>query len=398
MKHRTFWLSLAVVALIVAIGSLAVPLRAPSAVTPGKTAAKQSHLKILASMADVGGDLPIVGEQPRRGRPTLTFLAKADGKDAPRVVSDATGWGERADGTFDFNVGKMTRIEGTDWFALETEAEPYARIEYLFVYGGSDYRLDPRNPRKAQRVGGPASEVVMPGYKPPQEFEDAPTVPAGHITETLLDSHAIGQPRRVIVYTPPGYKKDGHYPAAVFHDGDLVVNTGQAPRVIDWLIAHNAIQPIVAVFVDPQSRSDDFKKGAPMRSFVTGELLPWLAQNYSVTTNADERAIIGLSAGARGALDAASSSTVFGKLGLLIPALGEPNIDAIPQASAHKLRVSIIAGTYDALNLGAARSAQLVLADRGHTVDFKEVPEGHTTSTWRNHLRDVLIGLFGKDR
>lgn len=394
MKHHTLWLSLAVVALVVAIGSWAVPLRAPSDVVPAKDASKQSHLKMLVAQTEAGVALPIVGEQPRRGRPTLTFLAKADGKDAPRVVSDVTGWGERADGTFDFSVGKMTRIEGTNWFALETEAEPYARIEYLFVYGGSDYRLDPRNPRKAQRVGGPASEVVMPGYKPPQEFDDAPTSPSGRVSEALVDSRVIGQARRVIVYTPPGYKSDGNYPVAVFHDGDLVVNTGQAPRVIDWLIAHNAIRPIVAVFVDPRSRADDFKKGAPMRSFVTGELLQWLGQNYSVTTNADERAIIGLSAGARGALDAASSSTAFGKLGLLIPALGEPDIDAVPQASVRKLRVSIIAATYDALNLSAARSAQLVLADRGHKVDFKEVPEGHTTSTWRNHLRDVLIALF----
>jgi len=28
-------------------------------------------------------------------------------------------------------------------------------------------------------------------------------------------------------------------------------------------------------------------------------------------------------------------------------------------------------------------------------VDYLEVPEGHTPRTWRNHLREVLVSLFG---
>jgi hypothetical protein len=57
--------------------------------------------------------------------------------------------------------------------------------------------------------------------------------------------------------------------------------------------------------------------------------------------------------------------------------------------------VSIVAGLYDALNRDAARAARTAVAGRGHIVAFSEVPEGHSTNTWRHHMRDVLVRLFG---
>lgn len=375
------------------ISWLMSPAQAPDVPEPS---AAYTALRDAIRQVEAGSlATPIVREQPGDGEVTLTFLVRRSGDSVPRVVSDVTGWGEKTDGGFDFGVGGMTRVGQTDWYSLEAAIEPDARIEYLIAHGTSDYRLDAYNPRRVQRVGGPASEAVGPAYVPPQEFQDPPTSPAGAITEAVLPSRAIGSPRRVIVYTPPGYRPGRRYPLAVFHDGGLMVNTGHAPRVIDWLIARKVIPPIVAVFVDPQSRAIDYRRGAPMRAFVSEELLLWIAQRYGVTPDSDARAIIGLSAGARGALDAAASSEQFGRLGLLIPALDAADIDAIPPAGRHRLRVSIVAGTYDASNLPAARSAQGILADRGHVVDLIEVPEGHSTNTWRNHLRDVLVSLFG---
>lgn len=374
------------------ISWLSSPTQAPEVPAP---TAEEAVLEDAIRQIEAGTlTTPIVAERPGGESPTLTFLVRRRGDSVPRVVSDVTGWGEQADGGFDFGVGAMARVGQTDWYSLEAPIAPDARIEYLISHGPSDYRLDAHNPRRVQRVGGPASEAVGPAYRPPQEFEDPPASPAGVITEAVIASRAIGSPRRVIVYTPPGYRAGGRYPLAVFHDGDLMVNNGQAPRVLDWLIAQRAIRPLVAVFVDPQSRAIDYRRGAPMRVFVTDELLPWVAQRYSVTADADERAIIGVSAGARGALDAAASSAAFGRLGLLIPALDAADIDAIPPAGRHRLRVSVVAGTYDVLNLPAARSVQDTLADRGHVVDLVEVPEGHSTNTWRHHLRDVLVRLF----
>jgi enterochelin esterase family protein len=392
MRYRAAAFVLGVVAVIVLIGYVGVPVRAPGA----STSAGMGALQQIVAGIDAGTRTsPIVNVGSPGGSATVTFLAKADGKNVPRIVSDVTGWGERKDGGFDFNVGRMTRIEGTTWYSLAATVEPQGRIEYLIAYGTGDYRLDPHNPRKVQRVGGPASEIVMPDYVVPPEFTDPPVEPAGIVTETVLDSAAIGNPRRVIMYTPPGYTRYRTYPLAVFHDGGLMVNSGEAPRVLDWLIAHHVIEPIVAAFVDPKSRTDDFRRGAPMRAFVVSELLPWIAARYPVTNDPGHRAIIGVSAGARGALDTATGTAAFNRVGLLIPALDQADVDAIPRSAGRRLRLSIVAARYDTLNIESARAAETAAIDRGHSVDYIEVPEGHSTATWRTHLRTVLIGLFG---
>ena len=393
MRHRTLTFIVLCVAAIGVISWISGHLRAPS--PPEHSTGEMTIADAVRAIGAGTATSPIVGEQPRRGKPSLTFVAKADGAVPPRIVSDATGWGERADGNFDTNVGVMTRVPGTDWYSLDVKVEPYSRIEYLIAYGPGDFRLDPHNPRKVQRVAGPASEVVMQGYVPPQEFVDpAPARPIPLIDEAV-PSRAIGATRRVITYLPPEFDRARVYPVAVFHDGALVVNNGEAPRVLDWLIAKQAIEPIVAVFVDPVSRTDDFKRGAPMRTFVTTELFNYLSTRATISSDAQKRAIIGISAGARGALDAASATRVFGLLGLMIPALTEDDVIAIPPSSNHTIRASILSAHYDALNVDAARSAQLTLVDQGQQVTYKEVPEGHTTATWRLHLRDVLIDLFG---
>ena len=328
----------------------------------------------------------------------VTFYAQGDEGSSPRLISDLTGWGERAGGGFDFTVGRMHAIAGTNWFTLTARMDPAARIEYLFAYGVGDFRIDPRNPRKVRRATGDASEVVGSAYAPPQEFSEPPVVPAGRISEAMVRGRILGE-RHVIVYTPPGYDASHQYRVAVFHDGSLVVNTGEAPRVLDWLIAHDAIHPLIGVFVDPVSRVDDFERDAPMRDFVASELMTWIADRYSITPLAADHAIIGISAGARGALAAmAAYPNTFGKSGLMIPAVDLLDTSKIPvrRAEAAQLEVAVLAATYDHLNRGAAQLVRDEAKNRGHAVNYIEVPEGHSTITWKTHMRAVLVTLFGR--
>ncbi len=176
------------------------PAEAPEAPAPP---AEDAALLEDIRQIEAGGLATPVVRQGSDGAVSLTFLAKREGGSVPRVVSDVTGWGERADGGVDFSVGALTRVGRTDWYALEAPIEPGARIEYLIVYGATDYRLDAHNPRRVQRVGGPASEAGGPGYTPPLEFQDPPPSPAGAITEAVVASRAIGSPRRGIVFHPP---------------------------------------------------------------------------------------------------------------------------------------------------------------------------------------------------
>jgi len=400
MSRRTRLFILAGVG-VLAIGLGVCSRRSPGAQQRGDPAAQAAALDAAVSEIEAGRmTTPIIGQPTSGGDARVTFLAKRTGGREPRIVSDVTGWGEHIDGTFDFTAGTMARVGRTEWYALQATVAPRARIEYLIAYGLTDYQLDPHNPRQApgQQFGGlKASEFVMPGYLPPPEFADSPVSAAGLITETAFESRNAGGALRLIVYTPSGYRKPGNYPVAVFLD----LRSGQVSRVLDWLIAHQAIEPIVAVFVGPTSRGSHHPAGAALRAFLTDELPAWMASRYGVSRLADRRAILGISYGAKDALDAALSSGgipgAFGRVGLLIPGrrIGRADIDAIAGRSDPHLRVAILAGQYDRANLATARSVRQALVDAGHAVDYVEVPEGHSAVTWTHHLRKVLVSLFG---
>jgi enterochelin esterase-like enzyme len=169
--------------------------------------------------------------------------------------------------------------------------------------------------------------------------------------------------------------------------------------VIDWLIAHGEIEPIVGLFLESWVEGDhENHEGAPMRAFLTDEAQSWLASRYSASADGDDWAVIAISYGAKDALDAAvAPSRAYGRLGLLIPGrrLSPDDLEVFAQQSASPLRVAILAGRYDHANLATARRTQQALTGAGHDVAYIEVPEGHNPTTWRDHLRDVLVSLFG---
>jgi enterochelin esterase-like enzyme len=363
----------------------------------GKAAALRAA---IANIEAGRGTTPVIGQATAGGTVTVTFLARRGTGPVPRIVSDVTGWGERPDDTFDFKAGTMARVGSTDWYFLETAVAPAARIEYLVARGQRDFRPDPYNPRLAShRGGGPASEFVMPGYVSPREFEDPPATPAGRVVHTTIDTRQMGE-REVVVYTPPGYHDGTEYPVAVFHGGLGVVSTGEGPRVIDWLVARKAVEPLVAVFVDSWPRDTEEATVAEARDFLTRELLTWVALRYSITGSPARRAILGISFGAKDALDAATTGDVYRGVGLLIAGrrMRPADIAAFVGRCSHPLRVAILAGLYDGPNLATAQRARDALRAAGHAVEYVEVPEGHNPTTWRHHLRDVLVSLFGTRR
>jgi enterochelin esterase-like enzyme len=344
---------------------------------------------------------PVVIQPAPGSNATVIFLVHSAAGPEPRIVSDVTGWGESPDdSTFDVTIGAMTRVGTTDWYRLTALVAPRSRVEYLVVYGETDYRVDPHNPRRAWSPGGHAiSEFVTADYQPPRELTDPATSPGGRMVEATLDSHALSGPRVMTVYLPPGYRDDGHYPVAVFHSGGSVVRAGQAKRVLDWTITQREIEPIVGLFLDSYIAGDPANhEGPPLRSFLSEEAPEWLASRYSVSTAADDWAVLAKSYGAQDALDAALAPTqIYGGVGLLIPGrrLTPGDLEAFARQGGRRLHIAILAGRYDQANLATADSTRQILAGAGHRIDFIEVPEGHNPSTWRNHFRDVLVSLFG---
>jgi len=383
---------------LIAVAAIAVSCsRGPDASGGADQALEAAIAEIEAGRATT----PLVAQPARGSDATVTFLVQSIAGEVPRIVSDVTGWGESPDdSSFDLTVGTMTRIGSTGWYRLTARVAPAARIEYLVVHGENDYRADPNNPRLAWTYGGDAvSELVTPDYLPPPELADPPVTAGGRTIEATIDSRALGRARRALVHLPPGYRNDGAYPVAVFHAGWGVAHDGQAPRILDWLITHRKIQPIVGLFLESYLYGDDDNhEGPPMRAFLNREAPAWLAARFSVTARADERAVLAISYGAKDALDAAlAPAAAYGRLGLLIPGrrLTRTDLEAFAAQRDRRLRVAILAGRYDAANLPTALTARQTLTEAGHAVDFIEVAEGHNPTTWRNHLGDVLVSLFG---
>jgi enterochelin esterase-like enzyme len=408
MRHHTRFAILAATAGLALAAFAWLALRAPQ-----RKGAASMPAALEAAVAEVVAGrrtTPIIGEPAASGEATVTFLARREGGLVPRIVSDVTGWGENTDGTFDFTAGRMTRVGHSEWYSLEATVAPRARVEYLIAYAPADYRIDPYNPRQAAgpRVGGArASEFVMPGYVTPREFEDPAVAPAGSLTEATVQSPALGAACRLIVYIPAGYRNQGEYPVAVLLD----LRSNPVSRVLDSLIARRAIEPIVAVLVGPTARGAEHAAGPPLRAFLTEELPAWLASRYAVAADAGGRAIMGISYGAKDALDAALGcgerpdppaavgcrTDAFGRLGLLIPGrrIVRADLESVAGRRGRRLRVAILAGLYDRANVGTARGLRQALADAGHAVDYIEVPEGHSAVTWTTHLSDLFVSLFG---
>lgn len=347
---------------------------------------------------------PIIDQPAPGAEATVTFLVKGRDGQTPRIVSDVTGWGESPDDSFfDTTIGTMTRVGSGDWYRLETRVAPRSRIEYLVVDGESGYRVDPYNPRRAWSRGGhEVSEFVAPDYRPPEVLSGDPPSPRGKIAEASLESRALGAPRHLTVYLPPDYRDGAAYPVAVFHGGGGVVREGQAPRTLDWLIARGELEPIVGLFLDSYLPGDPSNhQGPPMRSFLSEEAPAWLSATYSVSDHPDDWAVLAISYGAKDALDAVLAPTqAYGRLGLLIPGrrLTSADLEAFAEQPGPRLRTTILAGLYDQANLATARDAHRALSAAGHDVDYIEVPEGHNATTWRDHLGEVLVSLFGDSR
>ncbi len=82
---------------------------------------------------------------------TVTFLAKRLGGEAPRIVSDITGWGEHVDGTFDSTAGTMARV-GQNGLVLAPGAG-LTRCARRVSHRVRPDRLSPRSAQPAAQRG-----------------------------------------------------------------------------------------------------------------------------------------------------------------------------------------------------------------------------------------------------
>jgi enterochelin esterase-like enzyme len=340
------------------------------------------------------GGTPLIENQSR-----VVFLAQDIAGVTPRVVGDFNAWATTTQG-YDASVGTMTRIEGTDWSFLEATAWTNARVEYVLLYE-KEARADPFNHRVVQAYAGPRGELRMPQWVGQPEIDDQSAVANGEVSLETVPARALGGTRRVWFYLPAGYREstDALYPVVYVLDGRNYVEQMDVPRILDRLIAHNSIPPVIAVFSEPADRQEEYSRSTSWRAFVTSELVPLVDKRFRTFPSPDHRVILGSSLAAYGAVDLAIEfPSVFGLCAAIAPPTQTATIvinQAKAKTSALSIRFFVLGGVYDPM-IDGARRLRTALDGVQAAVNYLEVSEGHSTETFRGHLDDALNALLPK--
>jgi enterochelin esterase-like enzyme len=337
------------------------------------------------------GGTPIIEQNSR----LVFFVQEVDGQ-TPRIVGDFNNWATAAEG-YDVTAGTPARIEGTPWSYLESTAFANARLEYVLLFE-KETRPDPKNPHTVRTFVGPRSEVRMPFWAVPAEVEGAAEVPEGKVTQEAFESRALRGSRRVWTYLPAGYEASQDlYPTVYFLDGGNYADWMQVPSVLDQLIAAQTIPPIIAVFIEPGSRQEEYSRDPAWRSFMTRELVPAIDSRHRTFPAPDHRVIFGSSLGAYGAVDlAVETPDVFGLCAAIAPPAQASTLltnQAQGVRAVQGVRFFVLGAIYDT-DVRGARTLRTALEESRADVRYVEVPEGHAAETFRGRIDDALAHLL----
>jgi enterochelin esterase-like enzyme len=357
----------------------------------------------------------------------LTFLWRAKEETKNVVIgSDLGNWR-------DLSTLQMTRLADTDLWYKTYRVRDDARFPYRLSVNDSlipfysearekqptKFQPDPLNPRQYDFfkptiysvVELPAAPSLALITRPP----DVPKSQGGRIDR--FHSTILNNDHRVWVYTPPGYKREGKpYNLLLLFDGSGYVSLIPAPVVLDNLLAKGLIPPTVAVLVDSgsgEARDRELTCNPQFVEFVTKEVLPWVRQNYNVTSEPSRTIVGGASfGGLAAAYVAMKHPEIFGNVLAQSGSFWwKPENDdeyewltrqfvASPKLP---IRFYLQIGLLENLStarlgsptmLVASRHLRDVLQAKGYTVQLQEINGGHDFFNWQAALPDGLTALL----
>ncbi len=293
----------------------------------------------------------------------------------------------------------MTRLPGTDLWYYTAVFPSDARLDYKFVLNDTCWILDPLNPRIIQGGFGPNSELRMPGYVSSPEIEYYPDIPHGEMGDTVFYSANLRNFRTVKIYLPPGYRSSADsFGVILFHDGLEYLNLAKAKNVLDYLIWKNRIQPLIAVFVPPVNRQEEYAGSlkSAFAAFMVEELMPYVDSHYRTSKNPSRRATIGASNGGNIALYLGlHHPDVFGKIAAQSSNVQVPIFTGFLNGPKLNLQFYLDVGRYDIPELiPLVQNLHQLLTSRGYLCRYRVFNEGHSWGNWRAHLDQVLEFFF----
>ena len=296
----------------------------------------------------------------------------------------------------------LIKIGETDLWYYQTTFETNARMDYKIVRNGNEWLLDPLNPLTIPGGFGANSELRMPDYEFPEEILYREDIEHGELLLSSIASSELNATHQLQIYLPPSYEivTNRSYPVVYFHDGTDYVNFASAVNVLDNSIADGLLSEVIAVFVRPNDRNEEyaFSKRNAYRQFFVNELVPYIGATYRTVPEATHRALIGDSFGGNiSAYIAYEYPDVFGNCGLQSGAFW-PNdyevSDLLVDGPTKEIRFASFWGTYEGDLTSNMNFVANQLLLKGYDITAGSFPEGHSWGLWRATLDDILIYFF----
>lgn len=316
---------------------------------------------------------------------------------------------------------QMSKDDKGVWSATVGPLTPDVYSYHFLVDGVKT--ADPKNGVIKPGIGTVDSMVFLRGKE--ADFEDNKDVPHGEVRQLWYRSSTLDAPRRMHVYTPPGYDdKSERYP--VFYllhgsgDDDSGWSTiGRAGFILDNLIAQNKAKPMIVVMPNgsmprPANQprpADDAARLAElarrMQRFtkeLLDDVIPQVEKRFRVRTGAANRALAGLSMGGGQTLGIVAghpdqfayvgiwSAGIFGNAGEF-EKRNAAFFDSAEKVNKDVKLLSISIGDQDFL---LDRSKNLVELLKKHGIKHESHTSGggHTWINWRHYLNDFAPRLF----
>jgi enterochelin esterase-like enzyme len=239
-------------------------------------------------------------------------------------------------------------------------------------------------------------------------------IPHGKIDTITYQSKTVGNTRRALIYTPPGYSKSKKYPVlyllhGIGGDEKEWYNGGSPHVILDNLYAQGKIVPMIVVLPNGRAMKDDRATGnimapdkvegfAVFEKDLLNDLIPFIDSKYRVYTDKDHRAVAGLSMGGGQSLNfGLGNLDVFSWVGGFSSAPNTKKPEELlpnPDAAKSKLKLLWIScGSSDGL-IAFSKRTHDYLAEKGVPHVYYIEPGVHNFKVWKNGLYMFSQMLF----
>jgi enterochelin esterase-like enzyme len=311
-----------------------------------------------------------------------------------QLAGEFNQWGRRG------SLIKLTEIGKTGVYYHTLKLKSPGRLEYKFIVDGK-WQTDPFCAITVDNgVGGKNSAFIAGDLEDPPELQTVPGIDHGRVEKFEFHSRSLGNTRGIYAYLPAAYDKSTvrRFSTQYVHDGGEYLDRARFATVMDNLIAGSKIPPLIVVMIDPVNRMIEYRANHAYADFLAGEFVSAIDARYRTTGDRDSRAVMGASLGGLISIyTALRYPAVFSRVAGQSSALqlAEASIASLLFRVKHtSLRWYLDVGEYEPSFIPAHERFVRLLKKRKWACFYQRLPAGHNWTSWRAHLKDLLIFLW----